>query len=440
MENKSASNNFRIITMADDLKKVQRQTKLEGSNLAGVKPSDAPRIAKDNSDARMEKDKIVGGIVKTAPAPASASASALRPSPAPTSAPTSVPTISRITKPPAPKSPALKPLMPRPQMPSRPWQTVKKTSVAPTPKTLPEMKSEMKREIKPEIKREMRSEIIKTEVGKKAESEKEIDLKKREIEIIGEIPQKRFSEFLKNRKIAVIIAASVFFVVLMAGGLVFYKFGDILPKELIVVEEVKSPDILTIFADKILEVDRDVSSQSVLEGIKYFLNDQYPDKSFTRILIKSENLDLEQNTKYSLFSDFKTFIERDFGIRAPELLIDLVDSFDFAIYSSEGLNRLVIVAKIQDGAQGAAFASEEFIGWEKTMKSDLESFLAPMDIDANESDSLSFNDNQYRDADIRYVNFGGPRNSLDYAVIPVQNIFIITSSRDSMYAVLDDLL
>ena len=49
--------------------------------------------------------------------------------------------------------------------------------------------------------------------------------------------------------------------------------------------------------------------------------------------------------------------------------------------------------------------------------------------------SLEFQDNNYRGTLIRYINFPEPDLTIDYAF--ANNLFILTTSRESMYKIID---
>lgn len=381
MENKIVDNNPYIVTMADDLNKVRSQkTILSGAPLK----------------TQMVRSRIASGT--SVAVPVAPKVSAIKPAQG---------TAFKFK----PDSALAANKVPRPPMsmlqPPRPSRIIEK-----------------KREIKPLL------------MVKSNETEKKV-MPWSGIKEIESLPNKWFNLFFGiNKKMATIITIAVVFIV---GGIAFYQFADISlnqSNEPTTVEEMPSSGILTISDDKIIKVDQNASSQLILEEVRSLLNENYSDGTFTRILIRESTFDSTRNIKYLSFSDFKKLINENFNIDMPASLINSVDSFDLVIYSHNQVNRLVLVARTNN----IPTLFEEFNGWEKTMKTDLTIFLSLMEIDSNKQDSVSFNDNEYKDTQIRYLNFNGHENTIDYAVIPEQNVFIITSSRDSMYAVLDDLL
>jgi hypothetical protein len=393
MEDNSINKNPRIITMADDLKRA-------GSgefDLMNARFSGAQRV----------KEKIVSGISETASIPApKAEGPKIRTMFQPKPITKAVVSQNMDSQPPKPQPQPSKPQMlkPRPPFPSRIME--KKLTALP-----PSTKSSEK-------------------AGKQVEF-------RRDIAESGILP-KEMSPLIFRKKKKLLMIMAIFFIII-AGGTAFYKFGNVFqsqPKEPIVVEEVKPLSILTISGDEIIKTEEGATPQFISGKIKNLLNNKYEDDSFTRILIQDTVFDPVKNIKYLSFNDFKKLTKQDIGINMPARLIDSVDSFDLAIYSKNQINRLVIVAMSDD----IYSVSGLFTDWEKTIKTDLSPILSLMNINIDSPDSMSFIDNKYKDIDVRYLNFDGPRNTIDYAIIPAQNIFIITSSRDSMYAVLDDLL
>lgn len=71
--------------------------------------------------------------------------------------------------------------------------------------------------------------------------------------------------------------------------------------------------------------------------------------------------------------------------------------------------------------------------WEKTMLEDLTPLF--LDQELGEPATEKFQDNVYRDVNIRYLNFPDPSLTIDYAV--VGDYLVITTSRESMYRVID---
>ncbi len=77
--------------------------------------------------------------------------------------------------------------------------------------------------------------------------------------------------------------------------------------------------------------------------------------------------------------------------------------------------------------------------WEDMMASDLEPYLKLSRFNAG-PDLSSWRDSTHRGIAIRYMNFALPDQSFDYAFLPAQNLLLITTSRESMYALIDAVL
>ncbi len=74
--------------------------------------------------------------------------------------------------------------------------------------------------------------------------------------------------------------------------------------------------------------------------------------------------------------------------------------------------------------------------WEITMKEDLKPIFLNQEL--SEPVTTEFQDSIYRDINIRYLNFTDSTLAIDYALIG--DYFVITTSKDSMYKVIDRIL
>ncbi|MFH1461213.1 MAG: hypothetical protein ABIF84_02225 [Patescibacteria group bacterium] len=120
------------------------------------------------------------------------------------------------------------------------------------------------------------------------------------------------------------------------------------------------------------------------------------------------------------------------NIRQSILASDIPgENYTLFSYNQAQGNRLGLVINV--------LASETLIedlkAWEQTMINDLKPLLLKDQVPAPAT--LEFQDNLYQETDVRYLNFPDPDLSIDYAV--VDNKLIITTSRESMYAVINAL-
>ncbi|GEM_PF-2752576 len=98
-------------------------------------------------------------------------------------------------------------------------------------------------------------------------------------------------------------------------------------------------------------------------------------------------------------------------------------------------NRVVIVAEIKDPSGVSQVAST----WEATLSSDLNALFA---LGKTSKVQTGFLDNLYRGVSIRYRNFPYADMSIDYSFVPAsngKNYFVVTNSREAMYATIDKL-
>jgi len=104
---------------------------------------------------------------------------------------------------------------------------------------------------------------------------------------------------------------------------------------------------------------------------------------------------------------------------------------DYLLFSHSQLegNRLGLSIKLKQEAN----LSEMLKNWEESILTDLKSMLLQEEV----PEPTSFEDNIYKDIAIRYINFPDPDLSIDYAVF--DNKLIITTSRESMYGIIDVL-
>lgn len=110
----------------------------------------------------------------------------------------------------------------------------------------------------------------------------------------------------------------------------------------------------------------------------------------------------------------------------------LGEKYIFFLYAQEERNRAGFVNKIIDHEVLKAGLRD----WENTMKEDLKPVFLGQEL--GEPAAKEFQDNVYQDINIRYLNFSDPLLTIDYALI--SDYLIITTSRESMYRVIDRVL
>ena len=205
-------------------------------------------------------------------------------------------------------------------------------------------------------------------------------------------------------------------VLLIAGGV--YYWWDYLQAP----DQPKPEVFISFFETERTETIIMKKGDSLLEELKGKAIKFQERDTFQRILVKI--IDAEY---YFSFEEVFQFL----GINIPNN-INLLEEHTLFFYSQEEGNRLGIVAKVA-GADENFKTNLRF--WEKTMKKDLEPIFLGQKL--GEPAAEGFQENTYKNVVISYLNFSDPSLTIDYAV--VGNYLIITSSRESMYRVIDRL-
>lgn len=256
-----------------------------------------------------------------------------------------------------------------------------------------------------------------------------------------EIPPIKFPTInrLAYGKKTLVVIAAVMALVTLVGGIYYYqtaiqKPSVSEPPPLTVIEEEKPLNLIAVARDEVIQIAKDATSARIRDDLINLLSKEYAAGEFSRILVQSSALDEARNIEYRTFSNLSDFVNGNLAINMPAKLLSSFSQFTFFIFAGESSNRLGLVFQIKLGEEISIILND----WEKgSMKDDLAPLLALMEIDATRPDTDLFLDNQYQGAQIRYINFGGPANSIDSAIF--QNYFIMATSRDSMYAAIDNL-
>jgi hypothetical protein len=194
------------------------------------------------------------------------------------------------------------------------------------------------------------------------------------------------------------------------------------PETLIPVDETKTIEI---------SVDEEKLIPNLLEAIAL---DEQATSTLRRILIKSVS---QEQTEYLGLNAFITAFNLSLPTSFNQFLADsevVGDNYTLFFYSQEQGNRFGIIAKI---AGSSSTLIKELKKWEEDITTNLRPILFKEGVLSMASSTEGFQDNIYKWTDIRYLNFPSPDLSIDYAVFG--NKLIITTSRESMYAVIDIL-
>lgn len=157
-----------------------------------------------------------------------------------------------------------------------------------------------------------------------------------------------------------------------------------------------------------------------------------------RILIKNTTTEKEEYLNlYPLLNIMK--IPNGLGIGLP-------DSANYTLFSyseDDGplpygvCDRIILVAEINNIEE----AKKQLADWEPYIENEMENTMKDL---LNISNALppatpDFQDNIYKNTKIRYKNYPDPHVSFDYAIYEPKNLLIFTTSRESMWAVIDKL-
>jgi len=124
---------------------------------------------------------------------------------------------------------------------------------------------------------------------------------------------------------------------------------------------------------------------------------------------------------------------QNLGIAIPPYsLAQLTENYNLVLYSQNGKRRIGIIVEVQN----LSTLKEQLKYWENTMVNDLKNMFLGESLP---TPAISiFQDNVYRGNSIRFINFPDPELTIDYAI--VNNYFILTTSRESMYGIIDRIV
>jgi hypothetical protein len=148
-------------------------------------------------------------------------------------------------------------------------------------------------------------------------------------------------------------------------------------------------------------------------------------KTFKRVLLLSSLTDKEEQISLSDFFQ-KT------GINVPPFVLsELKNEYTLVFCTENGKNQLGLITKISNSQN----LREQMFFWETTMINDLKNLFLGKN---NQPATSNFQDNNYKEIAIRYINFPEPDLTIDYAIL--DNFFVLTTSKESMYKIIDLLI
>jgi len=184
------------------------------------------------------------------------------------------------------------------------------------------------------------------------------------------------------------------------------------PDSLIPVNQTKTIELIT-------------DQENLLLGqLKVLAGQEQASSTVSRILVKV----IDQEQKYLSLSDLVSAL----NISIPEAIAtSTTENYTLFLYNQPEGNRLGIVIKM---GQSDTLV-QDLSNWEITIKDDLKQLFLTEELP--DAATQGFQDNIYNDIYIRYMNFATPYLSLDYALI--KGNLVITTSRESMFAIIDSL-
>ncbi len=194
----------------------------------------------------------------------------------------------------------------------------------------------------------------------------------------------------------------------------------ILPQSLVAVEK-----------DFIISLDEQYNEKPDSPALADLLKTSQPSGTFNRVLFQ-KFYRVGRQEKIDWLSLDETF--KKIGINKIPLS-SLKDDYSLFIYNQNGGKRLGLVIAVDN----LGLAREQLLVWEdEGMISDLNPLIRHLSF--GQAATRSFQDNIYRGIKIRYMNFPDPDVSIDYALLPEKNYLLISTSKESMYQLIDRLL
>ena len=167
---------------------------------------------------------------------------------------------------------------------------------------------------------------------------------------------------------------------------------------------------------------------SLLKALKTEAQLEQATNTFKRIIILKQAQAEEEREHLSLINVFQRL---RISI-PPYTLAELKENYNLILYSQNGKTRLGLITEIENSEN----LKEQLRFWEETMFNDLKNMFLG-EIPGGVATS-KFQDNIYKEIAIRYINFPEPDLTIDYVI--VNNLFVLTTSKESIYRIIDRIL
>lgn len=269
-----------------------------------------------------------------------------------------------------------------------------------------------------------------SETPKVPEPEKEELISKKLSEPLkpSEVPSKARGEGRKSKK--GLVYAFIAIIILAGIGGFFYWMGakpESEPEPTTPEQLQPSESLIQVDETKILSLSNEIA---LVELIKQEAEKSQTVETFKRIAI------LKNEVEFLSLNE----LLKELNIKIPPYaLAELKDNYTLIVYSQDGKRRLGLVIETKN----ADNLKEQLRFWEQTMVNDLKNFY--LTETPGEPATSEFQDNIYppisptgKQANIRYINFPEPGLTIDYTI--VENLFILMTSKKSMYKAIDRIV
>lgn len=234
-----------------------------------------------------------------------------------------------------------------------------------------------------------------------------------------------------------ILFFAIITIIVISGISGYYFWLEKSPLTPNIIEEKKPASLISTLNDEIISIEENATPQIVWQKIIDLLEQKHPD-GFKRILIKTSKINAKSNT--IAYPNFPEFLN-NLNIYFPDFIINNANNFTFFINTENDNDRLGIIIEMNDNAMPNNAENVLKLWEENSILENLSPFAFPNS--KNDSiipDTASFNSNQYKNIDIRYVNFKGNENSIDYMFLKPQKMLVITTSKNSTYETINNVL
>ena len=195
--------------------------------------------------------------------------------------------------------------------------------------------------------------------------------------------------------------------------------------------ELIEPTIPTplISIDKTSLIELFVGQENLLfDELKKVMDEEQTVGTFRRILVKTVS---STEKKYMDLATLIPALKASLPLGIVQAITNK-DNYTLFSYSQSEGNMLGIIMSLKEGVD----LNQELKNWETNIETDLKSFF--LDLDKQPAATPEFQDNTYKEINIRFLNFADPSLSIDYAVI--NDKLVIAFSKESMFKVIDDLV